>query len=227
MNLKEKLDQIKLKILSINSDNKKTKLIAVSKNFPASKVLELYDLGQKDFAENYVDEFLEKKKSLKQKNICWHFIGKIQSNKVNELVGKADLIHSVDRLKILEKINLKAGELNLKQKILIQIKFGNEKTKSGFDREDVDRIFENISEYKNIEIQGLMTILPLGLEDNEKMNLFGSLQKKLVELKKAFSLTESFSELSMGMTDDFELAISKGSTMIRIGRALFGERNDA
>ncbi len=228
MNLQSRYLKIKNEIeseLQTNSDDKlNTKLIAVSKKFSVDDILKVHEFGQIDFAENYVNEFLTKIEILKNIPIKWHFIGHIQTNKVDKIVGHVDLIHSVDSEKLLNKIITVCEKKQICQKILLQIKFGDEDTKSGFDLNEIEEIIEKIKSNKNIIPSGLMTILPLGINDEQKRIYFRQLRHKLIKIKDQNSLS-GFNELSMGMSDDFRLAISEGSTMIRIGSAIFGARS--
>lgn len=203
----------------------KTKLIAVSKKFSSQTIREVYSFGQKDFAENYVNEFYEKFAELKDLDIAWHFIGHLQTNKVDKVVGNVELIHSVDREKLLKKIINECVKKNVKQKILLQIKFGDEPTKSGFSAEHVKPLIETYKECDQIIFSGLMCILPLEITDEQKLNYFRVLHETLASVKTELDLPNDFDELSMGMSDDFKLAIAAGSTMIRIGSAIFGVRS--
>jgi hypothetical protein len=227
MSLKNRFENIRSEFKNVTSvhDNQVAKLIAVSKTFSTAAIREVYDLDQKDFAENYVNEFVEKFSDLSDLKIYWHFIGHLQTNKVDKVVGRADLIHSVDSEKLLKKIISDCEKKQIQQKVLLQVKFGSEQTKYGFEMEEIDFILENYKYSNRVLFCGLMCILPLGLEDQEKLSYFQKLSHKLVSVKKELNLTEDFKELSMGMSDDFKLAISAGSTMIRIGSAIFGVRS--
>lgn len=202
----------------------KAKLIAVSKKFSVEDILTVNGFGQKDFAENYVNELLTKVDALKNLDINWHFIGHLQTNKVDKVVGLVDLIHSVDSLKLMTKINQVSEKKKINQKILLQVKFGDEQTKSGIKIEEVQSVFKQSQNMSSIEVCGLMTILPLGLMDDQKKECFRQLQEVQLKIMRDYS-AEKFNELSMGMSDDFKLAISAGSTMIRVGTAIFGARS--
>lgn len=192
-------------------------LVAVSKGKPASLIRKAYELGQKVFGENYVQEWKEKADELSDlQDLKWHFQGPIQSNKVKSLVGVVELIHSVDRLKIAQAINKAAEEKGVRQKVLLQLKMGGEETKHGIDPEEMPDVFPDYVMLKNLEIKGLMVIPPADPTQKIVRTHF----KKLKEIAKEFKLEYC----SMGMSQDFEAAIEEGATHIRIGTSLFGER---
>ncbi len=232
MSLKDRYETIKLNLLKAEHQSGRqslipsnVKLIAVSKTFSVASIREVHGMGQNDFAENYVTEFVHKFDTLKDLKINWHFIGHLQTNKVEKVVGRADLIHSVDSEKLLKKIIQESEKKNLCQKILLQIKFGDEATKFGFEMSQIESILEGYKNHKTILFCGLMCILPLGLTDADKLKCFEQLVEKFISVKKNQKLSEDFKEVSMGMSDDFKLAIQAGSTMIRIGSAIFGVRS--
>jgi len=202
----------------------KVQLIAVSKTKPNEDILELYDLGQRAFGENYVQELVDKAASL-PKDIQWHFIGHLQSNKVKYIAPFVHLIHGVDSEKLLQEINKQA----IKQKriidCLLQVHIATEETKFGFDANSIDEFIQSgrLAQYPNIQIQGLMGMASF----SEDTNL---LTKEFTTLKQIFDqaakqLGKQFTILSMGMSGDYPLAISLGSNMVRIGSLLFGARN--
>ena len=210
-------------------------MIAASKGFESKKICKLYQEGQRDFAENYVDELLQKQKELYDQDLntdlIWHFIGQIQSQKVNKIVGQVDYIHSVDRLKILVKINQSAAQKGILQKVLLQVKFGQEEKKSGFSEAEIKKLFcssnnkdLDFKNLKHVSLCGLMTLLPLNLSKDDQMNLFFRLHEIHKEIRLFLPHPLVFKELSMGMSDDYKWAIFAGSTMIRIGRKIFGNR---
>jgi len=202
----------------------KVQLIAVSKTKPNEDILELYDLGQRAFGENYVQELVDKAASL-PKDIQWHFIGHLQSNKVKYIAPFVHLIHGVDSEKLLQEINKQA----IKQKriidCLLQVHIATEETKFGFDADSIDEFIQSgrLAQYPNIQIKGLMGMASF----SEDTNL---LTKEFTTLKQIFDqaakqLGKQFTILSMGMSGDYPLAISLGSNMVRIGSLLFGARN--
>ena len=194
------------------------KLIAVSKGQDLKKIKKLYDLGQRDFGENFLQELKEKKAALPS-DIRWHFLGNIQSNKIKDIVLHSDLIHSIGRFKILDKISKLRSKKNIQ--ILLQLKLGEEETKSGFGEAEIYEIVAS-NDLTNITIKGLMVIAEGGAEE-EKLKLQFSQAKNVFE--KIKSMNKNIEFLSMGMSNDYELAISHGSNMIRIGTSIFGARN--
>ena len=201
------------------SENLKShqRLIAVSKGQDLEKIIQLYDKGQRDFGENFLQE-LKEKKDLLPGDIRWHFLGNIQSNKIKDIVMCSDLIHSIGRNKILDKI-LKL-ESNKKIKILLQLKLGEEETKSGFNEKEIYKILSR-NEYTNTIIKGLMVIAEGGIQ-KEKLKLQFSQAKNVFEKMK--TMNKDVEYLSMGMSNDYALALTCGSNMIRIGTSIFGAR---
>ena len=201
------------------SENLKShqRLIAVSKGQDLEKIIQLYDKGQRDFGENFLQE-LKEKKDLLPGDIKWHFLGNIQSNKIRDIVMCSDLIHSIGRNKILEKI-LKL-ESNKKIKILLQLKLGAEETKSGFNEKEIYKILSR-NKSTNTIIKGLMVIAEGGIQ-KEKLKLQFSQAKNVFEKMK--TMNKDVEYLSMGMSNDYALALTCGSNMIRIGTSIFGAR---
>ena len=193
------------------------KLIAVSKGQDLEKIMRLYDKGQRDFGENFLQE-LKEKKDLLPGDIRWHFLGNIQSNKIKDIVMCSDLIHSIGRNKILDKI-LKL-ESNKKIKILLQLKLGEEETKSGFNEKEIYKILSR-NKSTNTIIKGLMVIAEGGIQ-KEKLKLQFSQAKNVFEKMK--TMNKDVEYLSMGMSNDYALALTCGSNMIRIGTSIFGAR---
>jgi len=195
-----------------NREIKSVKLVAVSKKQPIEKIRSALEAGQFDFGENYVQEALEKISQISNPNVRWHLIGPLQSNKINKIIGKFFLIHSVDSLKLAEELSQKNERASLKQSILLQLNLAGEDSKSGFSKQDFLKNWDHLKNLKGLNIQGLMTMPPL----NSPEIYF----KELQNLAKEFKLLE----LSMGTSSDWESAIQNGATYIRIGTAVFGER---
>ena len=207
--------------------SEKIQLVAVSKTKSVTEIKELYDLGQRDFGENYVQELVEKQAQLPQ-DIRWHFIGHLQSNKVKYIAPFVHLIQSIDSLKLLKEINKQAVKHNREIECLLQVHIAEEETKFGFDENELEIIFNTntneLNELKNVRIIGLMGMASL-TEDENKVRL---------EFKKLKSIFDKYSQLqtanykletlSMGMSSDYKIAIEEGSNMVRIGSLLFGER---
>lgn len=201
---------------------KSVKVVAVSKTQPVEKIKLLYNQGQRIFAENYVQEALAKTLELKDLNIQWHFIGTLQKNKVKNVVGAFDLIHSVDSLGLAEVISKIAGQKNLVQKILLQINLSGEESKGGFDVIALDDVLPRIVSLPNISVVGFMTMPPL-FDDSEHVRpFFKELHQLLTKYQKRYP---GLTELSMGTSHDYPVAVEEGATMIRIGTLLFGERS--
>lgn len=200
---------------------KDIRLIAVSKTYPVSEIEIAYRFGVRDFGENRAQEFKEKS-LLFNKPVNWHFIGHLQSNKIKYVIKNAEFIHSVESKKLVDEINLQAEKIKKVQKILIEYNASDEDSKYGLrDSEKVFELAEYCKSKTNIILVGLMTMAPF--TDNKSIisKTFIKLRQLKEELSRyGFNLTE----LSMGMTNDFEIAIEEGSTMLRIGTAIFGTR---
>ncbi|MCJ8347437.1 YggS family pyridoxal phosphate-dependent enzyme [bacterium] len=217
---------IDLKTLSeINEKIKSsTQLIAVSKTHPVEMIESAYQLGLRDFGENRVPEFLEKQESLTGLNIRWHFIGKLQRNKVKKIIGKAILIHSVDSFTLYEKIVTECKNMGIQQDCLLQINISNELQKTGFSMQEIQQEMESLVELgkNHAPIRGLMCI---GSNIGKvKHSIIESEFEKMNELYLDFKEKYSFQFLSMGMSSDYVLAQEYGSNMVRIGSLLFGGR---
>jgi len=200
-------------------------LIAVSKTKPDSLILEAYNLGQKDFGENRVQDMKVKAQRL-PKDIRWHMIGRIQTNKIKDFISYVHLVHGVDRLKVLSSINNEAKKINRVIDVLIQVHIAKEETKTGFSFDELEEVFsnENQNKFENIRIRGLMGMATFTENQNEIRKEFSMLKKTFENIKKAIN-EPHFDILSMGMSGDFQIAIQEGSTMVRIGTLLFGKRN--
>lgn len=212
--------------------NTKTCLVAVSKTKPNEDLMELYHLGQRDFGENYVQELVDKAASL-PKDIRWHFIGHLQSNKVKYIAPFVHLIHGVDSLKLLQEINKQAIKNNRVIDCLLQIHIAEEETKFGLNHSEIEAIQLVLPQLNNIRILGFMGMASFS-EDMDKV------KREFIHLKSQFDLFKICSEqnplnatnkgisiLSMGMSGDYKLAIDCGSNMVRIGSLLFGARSYA
>lgn len=198
-------------------------LVAVSKTKPISEIKEAYDAGQRIFGENKIQEMVNKYESL-PKDIQWHMIGHLQSNKVKYMAHFVDLIHGVDSLKTLKEINKQAQKHNRKIACLLQAKIAKEETKFGLSFEEIEKILgsDELLEFKNIEITGLMGMASFSSDDRVITEEFQNLKLFYDKLN---STGSRFSVLSMGMSGDYEIAIANGSNMIRVGSAIFGARN--
>ncbi|HJW17719.1 MAG TPA: YggS family pyridoxal phosphate-dependent enzyme [Flavisolibacter sp.] len=198
-------------------------LIAVSKTKPPEDILELYELGHRDFGENYVQELLEKQ-SLLPKDIRWHFIGHLQSNKVKYIAPFVHLIHGIDSLKILREVEKQGQKLARKIDVLLQVHIAREESKFGLDTTELDEVVQSFPGFNYLNIKGVMGMASL-TDDIAQINSEFNKLKLLFEKYKI--LIPSFSILSMGMSGDYKIAVDQGSNMVRIGSLLFGERNYA
>lgn len=193
-------------------------LVAVSKTKPVEDIQELYNAGQRDFGENYVQELLGKAAQLPA-DTRWHYIGHLQTNKVKLLIGRVQLIHGVDSLKLLKEINKQSGKLQVVTNCLLQVHIAKEETKFGMDQSELAAAMENVSNLSFVRVTGLMGMASF-TEDTE------TVRDEFRTLKKLFDQYFPGEEgiLSMGMSGDYKIAIEEGATMVRIGSLLFGER---
>lgn len=221
MVLKERLEALKKRIPP------QTCLIAVSKTHPASSILEAYECGQRVFGENKVQELCAKQEELPE-DIEWHMIGHLQSNKVKYIAPFVALIHGVDSLKLLKTINKEGGKNKRVIPCLLQVHIAEELTKFGFSPEELREMLAAgvWRELEFVELRGLMGMATFTDDSAQVQREFRSLKVLFDEVKERFFADSGdFKELSMGMSDDFELAIAEGSTMVRVGSALFGARD--
>lgn len=202
-----------------------TKLVAVSKTKPNEDLMELYQLGQRDFGENYVQELVDKAAAL-PKDIRWHFIGHLQSNKVKYIAPFVHLIHGVDSLKLLQEINKQAIKNNRVIDCMLQIHIAEEESKFGLDEKELEQIITQMDQLSNVRICGLMGMASFSEDQMKVRNEFKYLNS-LFAKNTSWILEHSGKEpvLSMGMSGDYAMAIEEGSTMVRIGSLLFGARN--
>lgn len=195
-------------------------LIAVTKTIDAEGIRELYDLGLRNFGENRADVFLEKYEALKDlPDIVWHFIGSLQTRKVRDIVEKVDAIHSVDRPSLVKEIEKRATK---RTQCFLQINISGEESKHGFTKESAIRFLKE-ADFKNIEMIGLMTMAPLTENVGELHQVFHELKQLQRDIQKLGLNRVPCKELSMGMTNDYMIAIEEGATHIRVGRALVNE----
>jgi PLP dependent protein len=205
-------------------DQKQVALVAVSKTKPQEDIQELYQLGQRDFGENYVQELVDKAAALPQ-DIHWHFIGHLQSNKVKYIAPFVHLIHGVDSFKLLVEINKQAAKNNRVIPVLLQVHIAKEETKFGMDAAELQVALDGAEELKHIIIKGLMGMASFSDDPLIVQPEFAYLNSLYQAFKKHRTDNIDFSVLSMGMSGDYQLAIENGSNLIRIGSLLFGARN--
>ena len=226
--LKENLLQVEQNIKEAckraNRKRSEVTLISVSKTKPIETLKEAYDLGIRVFGENKVQE-LEQKIPAFGSDVSWHMIGHLQRNKVKYIVGKVDLIHSVDSLRLAEEIQKESEKKNVLSNILIEVNVAEEESKFGITCEEVLDLVKTISEFPNIHIRGLMTIAPYVVDSEENRWIFRKIKDLSVDIKDKNIDNVNMDILSMGMTGDYTVAIEEGATHVRVGTGIFGERN--
>ena len=226
--LKENLQKVEENIEAAckraGRDRKEVTLIAVSKTKPVEMLQEIYDEGIRCFGENKVQELTEKMPAMPQ-DIEWHMIGHLQRNKVKYIAGKVALIHSVDTYRLAEEINIQAKKRNIVIPILVEVNIAHEESKFGTTEEDAVLLVEEISKLENVRIKGLMTIAPNVSNPEENRPYFKKIKQLSVDITNKNIHNVSMDILSMGMTNDYTVAIEEGATMVRVGTGIFGERN--
>lgn len=217
--------QVYQEIQSICSQKHVT-LVAVSKTKPVADIQALYDMGQRDFGENYVQELVEKQPQLPA-DIRWHFIGHLQSNKVKYIASFVQLIHGVDSLKLLKEINKQAAKHNRVIDVLLQVHIAKEETKFGLDAAELDQLLHapELTGLNNIRIIGLMGMASFSDDLELVRSEFKSLKALFDKHSSLSTVNCQLSTLSMGMSGDYKIAIEEGSNLVRIGSLLFGARN--
>ena len=226
--LKDQLQEVEKRIQAAcdraGRKREEVTLIAVSKTKPVETLQEAYDLGVRIFGENKVQELTAKYEAL-PKDIHWHMIGHLQTNKVKYIIDKAELIHSVDSLKLAETIEKEAAKHDLIADILVEVNVAEEESKFGMKMEEVIPFVEKVSAFPHVRVRGLMTIAPFVEDPEENRSIFADLHKLYIDIKKKNHDNDTVSVLSMGMTTDYEVAIEEGATMVRVGTGIFGARN--
>jgi len=214
--------RIKLACERVNRRVDEVALVLVTKQVTTEQVQAAYEAGIRDFGENRVQEFVKKKEAL-PKDVRWHLIGNLQTNKVKFVVGETTLIHSCDRLELAKALDQKAAQIQKQVEMLIQVNTSGELTKHGFFPEELPKAVKEILKHKQLKIRGLMTIGPLTEDTEQIRRAFQSLRKVKERMQSEFPKTD-WTYLSMGMTGDFEIAIEEGANLLRIGSAIFGKR---
>ena len=226
--LKDQLQEVEKRIQAAcdraGRKREEVTLIAVSKTKPVETLQEAHDLGVRIFGENKVQELTAKYEAL-PKDIHWHMIGHLQTNKVKYIIDKAELIHSVDSLKLAETIEKEAAKHDLIADILVEVNVAEEESKFGMKMEEVIPFVEKVSAFPHVRVRGLMTIAPFVEDPEENRSIFADLHKLYIDIKKKNHDNDTVSVLSMGMTNDYEVAIEEGATMVRVGTGIFGARN--
>lgn len=208
----------------VNRSPEDITLIAVSKTYPVSDVEKAAALGCKDFGENKVQELMGKIEEIKVP-VNWHLIGHLQSNKVKYLVGKTKLIHSVDSMKLIQEIQKQSAKKDVTTDILLEVNVAKEVSKHGIHLEDSIDFVKQLQVFSHVRMQGLMTVAPYVEDPEENRQIFRQLYDLSVDIQKQKFNNISTSILSMGMSNDYQVAIEEGATMIRIGTSIFGDRN--
>jgi len=220
-NYKFVLNNINERCISSNRNIDEIQLIAVSKTFPLSVINDAFNDGIRVFGENKAQELRDKAKD-NTNDLSWHFIGNHQKNKEKYVVGTADYIHAVDSIELAKEINKRAESLQSAQKVLIEVNVSGEEAKFGVSGiESLIEIIENCKKLNNISIEGLMTMAPYTDDESIIRNTFSQLREFKTKIN---GYGNNLSQLSMGMTNDYLIAIEEGATMLRVGSAIFGER---
>mgnify|MGYP002423138849 CR=1 FL=1 len=223
-NIRQVEDNIKSACKRAGRNENEVTLIAVSKTKPASMLKEAYDSGCRHFGENKVQELIDKYEVL-PKDIKWHMIGHLQTNKVKYIVDKVYLIHSVDSLRLAEQINREALKRKIRVSILIEVNIADEETKYGVKIEEAEALIIEISKLPAISIKGLMTVAPYVENSEENRQYFVKLRQLSVDIMNKNIDNVSMDILSMGMTGDYQVAVEEGASYVRVGTGIFGERD--
>jgi pyridoxal phosphate enzyme (YggS family) len=225
-NIKNVRERIKRACERSGRNENEIKIVAVSKTFPPDFIKFAYEGGIRDFGENYVQEALRKINELEELKIIWHFIGHLQKNKAKFIPGNFDYLHSLDSIELLKELEKRCSAAQKEIKALVQINIGKEQTKSGIMPENVFEFFEKALEFepKYVKICGLMVIPPPPKDKEDSRKYFRELMKIKEECARKGIPENMLAEISAGMSDDFEIAIEEGATIVRLGRAIFFER---
>ena len=208
----------------VGRERSEVTLIAVSKTKPLEDLQAVYDLNIRDFGENKVQELTGKIEAMPD-DIKWHMIGHLQRNKVKYIVDKVELIHSVDSLRLAEEISKQAIKKNVNVNILVEINIGDEESKFGISADEVKVLVRDIAKLDNIKVQGLMCVAPYVVDSEENRAFFHKIKDLSVDIMKENIDNVNMNVLSMGMSNDYQVAIEEGATMVRIGSNLFGKRD--
>lgn len=227
--IKENFENIVRKIenacIRANRKTDEVKLITVTKTVDETRIREALEAGAYALGENRVQEAVEKYDCLKNGEL--HIIGHLQKNKVKYIIDKAELIHSVESLELVKEIDKRAKQIDKLQKILIEVNVSGEESKFGITPDAVLDFVKETAKYSNVRIEGLMTVAPFGETEERLRKIFSALKKISLDIEAEKIDTVNMGELSMGMTDDFEIAIEEGATMVRVGTGIFGRRDYA
>ncbi len=217
-------DEIEKTAVNCGRNPKEIRLVAVSKVFGIKDILEVYKLGHLSFGESRAQELRDKAKDLKEYGIDWHFIGPLQKNKIKYVVPNSSLIHAVDSLELAKAISEYCKKNDMSARILLEIKTSSEESKHGFESNKIKEFIHEISELPSLDLNGLMTMAPLTDNQAEIRKSFSQLRHVRDDLQLLLEDKTDLTVLSMGMSGDFKIAIEEGSTLVRIGTAIFGPR---
>ncbi len=220
-------DRVKAACARVGRSSDEVTLVGVTKTVDPALINAVLDDGLKAIGENRVQEYLGKKDALHLDGAARYLIGHLQTNKVKAIVGQVDMIQSVDSLKLAKAIDKASADLGIVTPILVEVNIGNEASKSGVSAEETEALLRAIAAFSHISVQGLMTIPPISDSEAKKRQYFSKMHQLFIDIRSKNIDNISMSVLSMGMSDDFELAIEEGSTMVRVGTAIFGRRHYA
>lgn len=209
---------------SCNRDSKDIIIVAVTKTVGIQEMKEAIECGLTDIGENRVQEMMEKIESFDE-SVNWHMIGHLQRNKVKYIIDRVSLIHSLDGVKLADEIQRQSLKQNKMTDVLIEVNIGNEDTKFGIKPDEVTSFARKITEYSNIRLRGLMTVAPFEAEPEKVRPLMKMMHQKYIELKLLNLENSLIDTLSMGMSNDYRIALEEGATMLRVGSLIFGERS--
>ncbi len=228
MSIKENIDRILERIaFACERSGRNTEditLIAVSKTVDADRAREAVESGLLNLGENRVQELVDKYEKLSDTLVKWHMIGHLQKNKVKYIIDKAELIHSVESIELADEINKRAAKNNLKANVLVELNIGEEDSKFGISEENAYDFVKSLEQFENINVLGLMTVAPFAEDPEEIRWVFKKMKVIFDNLSNMNIKNSNMKYLSMGMTNDFEIAIEEGANIIRIGTAIFGKR---
>ena len=223
-NLKNVQNNIKKACERVGRKPEEVTLVAVSKMKPLSDIEELLETGQLEYGENYVQELCDKYENI-SKPVHWHMIGHLQTNKVKYIIDKVSMVHSVDSVRLAEAIEKEAAKKDICMTVLVEVNVAGEESKFGLSVEEVLPFLKEISSYEHLQVKGLMTIAPFVANPEENREVFQKLKKLSVDIAAKNINNVNMSVLSMGMTNDYQVAVEEGATMVRVGTGIFGERD--
>ena len=223
-NYRQVLNNIQDACQAVGRDPKEVTLVAVSKTKPVEMLQQVYDAGARVFGENKVQEIMDKYDHLPG-DIRWQMIGHLQRNKVKYIVDKVDMIHSVDSYRLAQTIETEAAKKNVAVSVLLEVNVAEEESKFGLKMDEVLPLVQQISELPHVQVKGLMTIAPFVSNPEDNREIFRKLKKLSVDIEAKNINNTTMSVLSMGMTNDYQVAVEEGSTMVRVGTGIFGERD--